>query len=85
MTVEHYLRYMNQPLSEKEKQILISAGWAFTNHHHIEKIGDDGGEHVHGRPAIRNILLSLKYKDLYLKYNGRSKDILDEIMTMERE
>lgn len=82
MTKEEYFEYIDKPLSESEKQILIDAGWEFLNEDYIYIPDDYDGCMAYGIRSIRKTLLHYQYKDIYIKHAGRGKDILEEVFKL---
>jgi hypothetical protein len=79
MTPEEYFAYMDRPLSDVEKQTLIDAGWAFSGDDYIYVPDDYDGCMASGIRSIRKILLRNEYPTIYIKHQGRCKDLLEEI------
>jgi hypothetical protein len=77
MTNEDYFKYMDNPLSDEEKQTLIDKGWKFANENYIYIPDDYDGCMASGIHQIRRILLEIQHHDIYWKYNGKCKDVLE--------
>jgi hypothetical protein len=79
MTNEEYFEYMDKPLSDTEKQTLIDAGWAFSGDDYLYIPDDYDGCMASGVRSIRRVLLHLQHPTIYIKYQGRCKEMLEEI------
>ena len=80
MTNEEYFQYMDKPLSNIEKQILIDAGWEFLNDEYIYIPNDYDGCMAYGIRNIRRQVIYYQHPIVYTKHQGRCKDILEEIL-----
>ena len=81
MTNEEYYRYMDKPLSEVEKQLLIDDGWVFLNNEYIYIPDDYDGCMAYGIRSIRRLVLHCQHPIVYVKHQGECKKILEEILT----
>ncbi len=79
MTPEEYFEYMDKPLSDAEKQTLTDAGWAFNGEDYIYIPDDYDGSMASGIRSIRRVLLSHQNRTVYIKHQGRCKDMLEEL------
>ena len=81
MTNEEYCKYMENPLTESERQTLIDNGWIFLNEEYIYMPNDYDGCMQYGIKNIRKQLLYYKYPIPYVKHQGKCKEILEEILS----
>ncbi len=79
MTNEEYFEYMDKPLSDEEKKVLIDAGWEFQGENYIFIPDDYDGCFASGIRQLRRTLLAKQYPSIYFICNGRCKEVLEKL------